>query len=672
MKTYSINRMWRFFALLMALVMTFGLLTACGGSEAENGSETGSETESVSETESSSETESETETDDAPVTYTVTVTDGKGRVLPGVTMQMYENAEDGACIHAGATDQEGVFSVKALPGDYKVKAILSGYTSDAEYHYFAENSTELQIDLTKEIVDNPYGDELDVPFADSFTVSNVFSDNMVVQRGEYIRVWGWADESQNGKKVAGSFMDATAEALIIDGAWELTFAMRMPACADMGNDMMIYAGEHEVVFHDVLVGDVYMVVGQSNVQYTVTEHLYANGFSPVENNLIRYHYNSQDQNDKSNPADQYAPLAPFTPKGSAEECLELPTDSRWMMPTYKNFMSFSALAYCFGLEMLEKTDNQVPVGLIEVAAAGRPIGVFLPNEVADATKADTWNESKGYYTCPGGHGDGKTHSRFMYNYYMNSFERYAIAGMVWYQGESDCDLTDAQTYITKFAALVDFMRGTHNMVNPEFPVYIMEFPTIHDGSYPYGTIRSVMGHIPNVVENSYIVASSDLANDRYAAPITQLHPHIKHWQGRRLADIAASVMGISGKTLEEVSGPILVNAQWGSADQKTVILTYENVGDGLMTFDGSELVLGFNHARSSHAPMLNWAVEAKITAYNQITLTSSSSFHIECVAYNAATDFFYGRDLNLCNSYGQIAAAASFVISEYAEGVELD
>lgn len=678
MRTFYISRTWRFCALWLALIMMFGMLTACGKNVHVNvnvngNKETETETETVVhpdsnvETETDDATDNETDSETRPtlVTYTVTVTDGKGRVLPGATVQMCATGENGVCFLPGTTDENGIFTTEKERGSYKVNVTLKGYTSDKEYYYFEENATDLQVDLIREIVDQPYGEVLDAPFADSFTVSNVFSDNMVVQRGEHIRVWGFADESQNGKKVAGTFMDATAEALIENGAWELTFAVRMPACADMGNDMMIYAGAQEVIFHDVLVGDVFMVVGQSNVQISLAEHLLSVKDTPVENNLIRYHYNCQIQNDTSNPANQ---LAPFTPKGTADECRELPTDSRWMLPTYSNFSGFSALAYYFGLEMLKQTNNQVPVGLIEIAAAGRPIGVFLPNEVADATGADTWSEEKGYYTCPGGHGDGKTHSRFMYNYYMNPFERYAIAGMVWYQGESDCQLTDAQNYITKFSALVNFMRTTHNLVNPDFPVYIMEFPTIYDGSWDYGTVRSIMGAIPNVLENSYMVACSDMATDRYAAPVAQLHPPIKHLQAKRLAAIVASVMGISDKTLAEVSGPILVDAKWGSADMKTVILTFDNVGEGLMTSDGSELVLGFSNTRSTLQPM-RFDLEARITAPNQITITCSRRF--ECVSYNAFADFFYGKELNLCNSYGQIATATSFVVTAYAEGVEV-
>ena len=50
------------------------------------------------------------------------------------------------------------------------------------------------------------GETINAPYAEKFTVSNVFSSDMVVQRGEHIRVWGFADASENGHKVSGEFM----------------------------------------------------------------------------------------------------------------------------------------------------------------------------------------------------------------------------------------------------------------------------------------------------------------------------------------------------------------------------------------------------------------------------------------------------------------------------------
>ena len=116
---------------------------------------------------------------------------------------------------------------------------------------------------------------LDAEYAADFTVAKVFSNDMVVQRGERIRVWGWADESENGKKVSGEFMGMFSEAIIENGEWCITFKARLNACADLGNTMKIYTDTKTVEFTDVLVGDVFYVIGQSNVAYSVSSHLSA-------------------------------------------------------------------------------------------------------------------------------------------------------------------------------------------------------------------------------------------------------------------------------------------------------------------------------------------------------------------------------------------------------------
>ena len=99
-------------------------------------------------------------------------------------------------------------------------------------------------------------------YADGFSVSNVFSSDMIVQRGENIRIWGWADESQNGRRISGAFMGMTADAVISGGEWELVFPPVEEPVADAGHDMRIFTDRTETVFSDVLVGDVYIVTGQ--------------------------------------------------------------------------------------------------------------------------------------------------------------------------------------------------------------------------------------------------------------------------------------------------------------------------------------------------------------------------------------------------------------------------
>ena len=271
------------------------------------------------------------------------------------------------------------------------------------------------------------GETINAPYAEKFTVSNVFSSDMVVQRGEHIRVWGFADASENGHKVSGEFMGMFAEALIENGAWTLTFGARLNACAEQGNSMRIYTDKTAFVFENVLVGDVFMVIGQSNVAYSMAAHRAAVpeaerggvGYD-VPSTPIRLHYNSLMQETG-------------VTRGTEEVCAELRNRETWKRADAAAVQDFSALGYLFAAEYARATG--VPVGVIEIDGNGQPIGAFLPNSVAEATGSDKWSEQKGYYVTSGCNGDA---ARYMDNHYMYPFEKYAMAGLVWYQGESDC------------------------------------------------------------------------------------------------------------------------------------------------------------------------------------------------------------------------------------------
>ena len=510
------------------------------------------------------------------------------------------------------------------------------------------------------IVDVPVGDTLDAPHATQFTVSNVFASDMVVQRGEFLRVWGWADAAQNGKKVTGEFKGMFAEAIIEDGAWEITFTARLEASAEPGHTMKIYADGVSYEFTDVLVGDVYMVMGQSNCAYSVANHhQYVNTDDKGGKNVldydapIRIHYNSQTQ------------TAGYPKWGTEEVCLEVKSGSTWQRAdSYADIQNFTAIGYLFAHNYVKLTDSKVPIGLIEIDGNGRPIGAFMCNEVATEKGTDRYDSTKGYYVTTGVNGDA---GRFLYNCYMYPFERYALAGLIWYQGESDLLQANTRVYAENFSALMTYMRGTHNLVNKDFPVYYVEFPTIYQqpagftGQWHYmdvGLIRAAMGEIQRILPNSHQIVSTDLWSDNTF--FNNLHPNCKFEQSERAAILAAAVNGEGGKTMAQGNGPILVSMEILEGGKKA-ILTYENVGEGLKTTDGGTTVKGFHIYRKNVSLNPRAELTATITAPNQITIVSDTS--ISGLAYNAITYNVYGVDVNLCNSEG-VPAGATVILKE--------
>ena len=176
----------------------------------------------------------------------------------------------------------------------------------------------------------------------------------------------------------------------------------------------------------------------------------------------------------------------------------------------------------------------------------------------------------------------------------------------------------------------------------------MEFPSL-TRSFDLGPIRAMAGQIPQMLENSYYCVSSDLWSDFTYKDC--LHPHCKYEQGERLAKLAAAAH-MNTMSLAEATGPIFESIEF-SNDGKTAVIKFKNCGEGLTTCDGGVNVKGFvGIAKRSSSKV---TVTATITGTDTITITSTTA--INEVAYNCVSENFYGKEINLCNSYGNPAAA---------------
>ena len=489
------------------------------------------------------------------------------------------------------------------------------------------------------------GDE--VEYAASFTVSKVFDSDMVIQRNEYVRIWGWADESENGKKVSATFMGHRADALIENGEWEIVFHQKFAANASLGNDLVVYSGEARYVFEDILIGDVFMVIGQSNVQYNMSSYL--NNEPDLkwtkdllkEDSIIRYNYNSNTQREG------------YPTIGTDEVCVDAINDFGWIKPDASNIDSLSAIGYFIAHQIVEATENGIPVGISQFSANGRPLSVFMPNSLAEELGSDHFDESKGIYID---NYHGHVEARYMYNQYLNPFEKMPIAGIVWYQGEAESNETLSTVYVERFTALIEYMRSTHNLVNKEFPVFYVEFPSVYkvEGSSAYldtGRIRASACMIPQSLSNSYIAVCSDLWDNE--TNDNNIHPYCKYEQAERVTAIMEAVI-YGTKNLDEATGPILESYEL-SSDRKTMILKFSNYGEGLTTSDGGTTIIGMSGLTNKNKINNNCTVTAEITAPDTITIKfSRASFG---VAYNYVAANFFGEDINLCDSYGNPASA---------------
>ena len=180
---------------------------------------------------------------------------------------------------------------------------------------------------------------------------SVLGDGMVIQRKQPIKIWGWAEKGEEFNILwNGNTYAVTASE---DGKWE-TVLPAMPA----GGPHSMQIGD--IVLDDILIGDVFLCSGQSNMELPVRRvtDMFAEEIAGYENTHIR-HYAVPQTFDFNSAKDD-------TPAASWKPC------------TQENVMDFSALAYFFAKELYRKTG--VPVGLVNASWGGTPVESWMSEE----------------------------------------------------------------------------------------------------------------------------------------------------------------------------------------------------------------------------------------------------------------------------------------------------
>lgn len=195
----------------------------------------------------------------------------------------------------------------------------------------------------------------------------LISDGMVLQRGQSLRVWGTADAGETvelrflkgngndlpvaakGRKASSAFT-ATADA---NGHWSIS----LPALKAGGPYRMLV---NEIELNDILIGDVWLCSGQSNMELPVRRvtDMFAEEIATYSNRNIRQFIVPQTYN-------FHAPQA------------DMPRSS-WKALTQENVMSFSALAYFLAKELQQRTG--IPVGIINSSWGGTPVESWISEE----------------------------------------------------------------------------------------------------------------------------------------------------------------------------------------------------------------------------------------------------------------------------------------------------
>ena len=382
-----------------------------------------------------------------------------------------------------------------------------------------------------------------------FKVSGVFSSHMVLQREKPIRVWGFSRAF--GKKVFGKFANRHAEGIVDEsGKWVLTFPP-MQYNRD-GQIMKIYDEEgHEQIFEDVLIGDVWLVGGQSNAELTLAPCM---SITPsvefYEDEKIRlftqtqaYVYTHQEYCNHPQP-DIINP----------EWC--------WKRPTKEACYEFSAIGFYFAREVCRFSD--VPQGMIMVAAGGACVRELWPEHIA---------HNEGYF-----YGANVRESGY-YNTLIAPFIGLSFKSMIFFQGESEGGARElAEKYTYELALLVADERRSFGFEFPFYNVQISSYREEGGMHFPYlHTIRMKQFDAQYVIPNSTLTVSMDLESPEDYPDWA--HSPRKLEVAERLSKLAlAKEYGIGRES--EVSSPMPTQVFYDE-ESSQIVIDFKDVSAGL-------------------------------------------------------------------------------------------
>ena len=294
-------------------------------------------------------------------------------------------------------------------------------------------------------------------------LASIFADHMVLQRDRPIMLWGTAPPDDNVTVLfAGQTAEITASS---DGAWSVT--LKPLAASKTGQPIQVICGTESITIDNVLVGDVWHASGQSNMAMTV-------GAMAKELDVVQTDIATADL-----PALRFCRI---NEAESPEPLSDLPRRATWRGCTPETVSGFSGVAFYFARRLHQELG--VPIGVINSSRGGTPIEPFIPR-AAFASHPTLRRESElgdrgdldAIWRLPGGvrARDANWLPGRLFNSRLAPITRFAVRGLIWYQGESNCgDGEDARQYQHKMRALI---RGWRDELNDKkLPVYFVQLP----------------------------------------------------------------------------------------------------------------------------------------------------------------------------------------------------
>ncbi len=415
-------------------------------------------------------------------------------------------------------------------------------------------------------------------------MSNVFGNNMVLQREKNVPVWGMASPNEKVTvKFNGQSKETAADA---SGKWQIALEPMQAG----GPFKMEVNGGNALVFDNILVGEVWICSGQSNMQMSVK---------------------SSNDSDKEIAAAAYPEIRLFTVPTIKSDFPQTDVKSNWQVCSPETVPGFSAAAYFFGREINKSL--KVPVGLINTSWGGTRIEPWTPpvgfnsvpelksisaqvdlrspsseahKKLADETlkKFESWIDSTKKAiaaeqllaappACPADimPYENQQQPTVLYNAMIHPLVPMAVRGALWYQGESNRG--EGMLYFNKMLALINGWRTVFQ--NKDMAFYFVQLAPYNYGNTPMALAEIWEAQVAALsIPNTGMAVTLDIGN------VKDIHPKNKQDVGKRLALLALNKT--YGQKDVVCDSPMFDNMK---VDGNKAVITFKNAVE-LKTRDG--------------------------------------------------------------------------------------
>ena len=452
----------------------------------------------------------------------------------------------------------------------------------------------------------------------------LFSDNMVLQQNSSAAIWGQATGSK--VTVSADWLGKAVEVPVTKGKWKVSIPT--PAASYEPHTIRISDNGSEAVIRNVLIGEVWICSGQSNMEMTMRGYYQQEISGAFDQALKASLYKDKV---RAITVERYESE---TPRGAFR--------GKWVIPDPGSVMGISATAWYFATALADMTG--VPVGIICTSRSSSKIEAWIPKEILSA---EFGYDVEKINSDPGIRGISKC--GLLYNGMLAPVAGYTAKGFLWYQGESNRDNPGA--YSGLMSAMVSCWREQWGDYDADMPfIYVQIAPYAYENDPDGLSVPELVDaqlKASELIRNSAVVATTDIGL-KY-----RIHPPVKDIVGRRAAvEACRKAYSID---IPDASGMKVSKAEFAGGK---VFVTFDNAGYGLKDNDD---IKGFELAG---ADGIFHKAEASIIKGKPMVVVSSDKVKVPAEVRYAYRNYI---ETNLENTLGYPAFPFRFAAGQGAK-----